>query len=88
MTIDRKLLEILVCPVTKLSLSMLSDEKLSQLNEKIAQGTLNSMDGEPVSTALEEALITANGNIIYPIEASIPVMLEERSISILELEGS
>ncbi|NKB61868.1 MAG: Trm112 family protein [Gammaproteobacteria bacterium] len=81
MTIDRKLLEILVCPITKLSVSLLNEDRLTKLNRMIESGEVHSIDGTVLSDPLDQALITQNGSIVYPVEDNIPVMLENQSIS-------
>jgi len=85
MTIDRKLLEILVCPVTKQRVSVLPENRLQSLNNKIAAGEVKDQAGDPVTEALAEALMTDNGSVIYPVESSIPIMLEGRSIATVQL---
>jgi len=85
MSIDRKLLEILVCPVTKQPVSILSDLKLASLNAKIAAGDVANHDGNTLETPLSQALITQNGSVIYPIDNNIPVMLETESIATVQL---
>ncbi len=82
---NRKLLELLVCPITKLSVSMVEQETLEKLNQLIAEGTLQTIDGNLISKPLEAALITRNKNIIYRIENNIPIMLEAQSISARQL---
>jgi uncharacterized protein YbaR (Trm112 family) len=81
MPINRKLLEILVCPVTKLPVFMLDQDKLARLNELIAKGELQTMDGEIINKPLQEALVTSNRNMIYRIENNIPIMLEDQGIA-------
>lgn len=80
MAIDRKLLEILRCPVTKLPLSILAPDKLKKLNDAIANGEVHYVDGAKVDKALQAALITDNGRTIYRIDDDIPVMLEDQGI--------
>ncbi len=80
MPINRKLLEILVCPITKLSVSVVDQSTLAKLNELITAGTLHNLNDEAISEPLEEALITRNKNIIYRIENNIPIMLETQGI--------
>jgi uncharacterized protein YbaR (Trm112 family) len=80
MSVDRKLLEILVCPVTKQPVSMLPPGKLEALNRKIAAGEVQNHGGNTLEEPLGEALITANGSAIYPVSDGIPVMLEDESI--------
>lgn len=80
MSVDPKLLEILVCPVTKQSLKKLSADKLTSLNQAISNGDITTLDGELVSSPLQQALITRNGTHIYRVESDIPIMLEDQSI--------
>ena len=80
MTINRKLLEILVCPVTKQPVSMLNQAQLDKVNEVIKQGKLHTLDGTMLDAPLRQALITQNGNTLYQVDGDIPVMLEEQSI--------
>ena len=81
MTLERKLLDILVCPITKQSVNMLDADRLETLNQLIEKGDIQSHDGSKVEHPLGQALITQNGSTIYPIEQQIPIMLEDRSIS-------
>ncbi|KAA3630848.1 MAG: Trm112 family protein [Proteobacteria bacterium] len=81
MAVDAKLLEILRCPITKQTLSLLSPERLADLNERIERGEVRHLDGSPVEAPIQAALITANGKTIYKIEDDIPIMLEDLSIA-------
>ena len=80
MPIDRKLLEILCCPVTKLPVTPLSPDQLERVNAAIADGQVNTFEGTLVNTSLSEGLITTNGTRIYRVEDDIPIMLETESI--------
>ncbi len=80
MPIDSKLLEIIRCPVTKVDLSLLDDEQLSNLNAQISAGGVQYADGSPVDRELGEGLITSTGTRVYRIDSGIPVLLEECSI--------
>ena len=80
MPIDKKLLEILCCPVTKVPVKRLPKKKLQQLNEQIAQGQVRYVDGSPLESPLEDALITETGTTLYRVDSSIPVMLEDKGI--------
>ena len=80
MPIDRKLLEILCCPVTKLPVTTLSPDQLERVNAAIADGQVNTFEGTLVNTGLSEGLITTNGTRIYRVEDDIPIMLETESI--------
>lgn len=87
MSIDRHLLEILVCPVTKVPIKPLPKDRLAILNGEVAKGTVCYQDGKKVATELEEALITEDGRTIYPVEDGIPVMLEDHGIPANQVPG-
>lgn len=81
MAIDRKLLDILCCPETGVPLKLLRKDQLAALNASVAAGEIRYLNDEPVVTPLQEALITNNGERIYRVDNSIPIMLAERAIS-------
>lgn len=85
MPVDGKLLEILCCPVSKTPLRHLEVSRLEKLNKAIEAGEVQYVRGEKVSTPLSEALITEDSKVIYPIEDSIPVLLEDRGIGTTQL---
>lgn len=80
MPIDPKLLEILVCPVTKQSVRLLGAARLSYLNARIEEGEVVNHVGGEIDKPFREALVTVNGETIYPVDSGIPVMLEDESI--------
>ena len=86
MAVDRKLLEILCCPVSRVPVERLAPEKLGAVNGAIRAGGVKHADGSPVETELSEALITATGTTIYVVEDGIPIMLEEQSIPAVQFE--
>ena len=87
MPIDRKLLEILCCPVTKQSLVAMSSDELSAINLKIAAGEITNSGQKIVTQPLEEGLITQNRLRIFRVDDGIPVMLESESISAEQFEN-
>ncbi len=80
MPIHRKLLEVLVCPVTKLPVNRLSEKKLKRMNDLIREGKIKTMDGNLLREPLTEALVTSNRNMVYRVEEGIPIMLEDQGI--------
>ncbi len=80
MALDQRLLEILRCPATGQTLARLAGHQLEALNRAIADGALRRDDGNPVAAALAAALITADGERVYPIEDGIPVLLVSEAI--------
>lgn len=85
MPIDKKLLEILCCPVTKLPVKRLPKGELNAVNQRIAAGEVKLATGEIVEVPLDEALITENGTTIYRVDDGIPVMLEDEGIPTAQL---
>lgn len=87
MSIDKRLLEILVCPVTKVPVKPLPKDKLAVLNREIEQGAVCYVDGSAVQGRLEEGLITSDGKTVYRVDGGIPVMLEEQGIPAGQVPG-
>ena len=87
MALDKRLLEILVCPVTKVPVQLLSRDRLAILNRSIEQGEVELADGTALKAAMEEALITTDGKTIYRVDSGIPVMLEAESIAAGQVPG-
>lgn len=77
---DKKLLDILICPVTGAALTPLGAEQRDALNERVREQALRYVDGSLVEAPLEEALITSDGHTVYRIDDDIPVLLPERGI--------
>ena len=86
MPVDGKLLEILCCPVSKTPLTMLARQKLDKLNTIITSGDALFVDGEKVTDPLQEALITEDAKVIYPVQDSIPILLEEQGIGTTQFQ--
>ena len=77
---DKRLLDIICCPLTKLPLELLDDEKLAELNSAISSGTVKNRGGQDLTEPLRQALITRDSRLVYPVRDTIPILLEEESI--------
>ena len=82
---DKYLLTILQCPISKKGLNILKKDQLAKINSAIESGALINHGGILVVEQLDAALITDDGKRIYPVIDDIPVLLEEESISLEQL---
>lgn len=78
---DKKLLSILCCPVTHRDLQLAKPSLVERLNAAIAEGKVSNRDGAVLTESIDEALVTTDGKIIYPVADGIPVLLEGESIN-------
>ena len=78
---DRKLLDLLVCPVTRQPLMLLDSRGLQALNDAIQAGGIVRGDGSAQSEAVREALVTRDRRTVYRIDDGIPVLLGEEGIA-------
>jgi uncharacterized protein len=83
---DKHLLEILCCPLTREPVRALRRDELDVLNRSIAEGAVVSIAGTPIGTTLSDALITRDRKTIYRIDDGIPVMLVDEGIGTLQLK--
>ena len=78
---DRKLLDILCCPTTRQSLTLLDAQGLDALNRAIAAGGVKRADDSTQGTPLREALLTRDRKTVYRVDDGIPVLLAEEAIA-------
>ncbi|QDW66149.1 Trm112 family protein [Luteimonas granuli] len=84
---DRKLLDILVCPASRQPLALLEPAGLEALNRAIAAGGVRRADDSPQSTPLHEALVTRDRRTVYRVDDGIPVLLAEEAIATSQADG-
>ena len=84
---DRKLLDILVCPTTRLPLSLLEPAGLDALNRAIAAGGVRQADDSRCTGAVREALVTRDRKTVYRVDDGIPVLLAEEAIATAQVDG-
>ncbi len=83
---QKRLLNLLRCPVTHKGLSVAKREMLGRVNAAIQAGGMSNRDGTVLADSLVEALVTDDSKILYPVVNGIPVLLEGESISLGQLE--
>ena len=87
MPINKEMLDILCCPISKVSIKALPQDKLDILNKLIAGDKVKDTDGNQITDQLKEALITSDNKTIYRVDDDIPVMLAGSGIHTGSLEG-
>jgi uncharacterized protein len=78
--VDAELLKILCCPETRQPLSLADAALLQRLNEEITAGRLKNRAGKPVTRKCDGGLVRKDGQFVYPICESIPVLLIDEAI--------
>jgi uncharacterized protein YbaR (Trm112 family) len=77
---DSRLLEILCCPITRRPLACLDANTLTLINTAIAGGKVCNHGGASLDKPLSAALVTPEGDLVYPVRDDVPVLLEEECI--------
>lgn len=83
---EKRLLNILRCPVTHKGLALAKSETLGRVNAAIADGRVANHDGAVLTEPLSAALVTDDEKLLYPVANGIPVLLEGESIALAQLE--
>jgi uncharacterized protein YbaR (Trm112 family) len=78
--VNPELLEILVCPETKQTLTVADQETLARVNRAVESGSLVNQGGNRVKDRIEEGLVREDGMVLYPVKDDIPVMLLDEAI--------
>jgi uncharacterized protein YbaR (Trm112 family) len=86
--LDKTLLDIICCPVSHVPLELMADGNLQRLNSLIAEKRIKTCADEVVTEALQEALVTRDGRMAYPVRDGIPVLLEEQGILLAQLNAA
>ena len=84
--VDPELVEILVCPDTKLNVDLVPAETVEKINLAIKENIVLNVDGQSVNDPLQDGLLREDDKIIYPVRDSIPVMLIGEGIPMEQFE--
>ena len=82
MPINQELLDILVCPESRQSLTLAAADEVAGINQRIARKELVNRGGAVVTQEVEGALIREDRQFFYPIRDEIPIMLIDEAIGL------
>lgn len=85
MALDKRLLEILCCPLSKQPVQLLNARQLDCVKLAQSSQTLSLLDGSQCSDAIEAGLLTRDGKTIYLIVDGIPIMLADQAVATAQL---
>ena len=80
--LDPDFVKILVCPDNRTPVRIASEQEITNLNQKIEEGSLQNIGGRKVNDKLDGGLIREAGDLLYPVRKNIPVMLVEEAIKL------
>ena len=84
--VDPELVEILVCPDTKLNVNLAPAETVEKINLAIKENIVLNVDGQSIKEPLQDGLLREDDKIIYPVRDCIPVMLVGEGIPMDQFE--
>jgi ubiquinone/menaquinone biosynthesis C-methylase UbiE/uncharacterized protein YbaR (Trm112 family) len=73
-------INILRCPITKMKLGYMDDSAINNINFRIAKTEIYHYGGEVAQKQIDSALISENGQFIYPIEDGIVLLMESLAL--------
>mgnify|MGYP002776998084 CR=1 FL=1 len=82
---DRKLLDLLVCPRTHQPLALADAGLLQRINAAASGGSLRRIDGSVHDQPVREALVVRDGTTAYRVDDGIPVLLVDEGLDLREL---
>jgi len=85
MPLDKRLLEILCCPVTKQPVTLVNARQLDALRAAQSARSLQLADGSTASETIEAGLLTRDGKTVYLIVDGIPVMLADQAVATAQI---
>lgn len=74
--------EIFICPMSGQKLKFLEGHQLLKWNDLISRGEISDLTGQCIQTLLEQAFITEDENLLYPIYENILFLLPQSAYAL------
>jgi uncharacterized protein YbaR (Trm112 family) len=84
-SMKKTLLELLVCPDDRSTLTYADTPLLDRLNAAIGRRALKNRAGQTLDRPLDAALVRADAVLAYPVIDDIPLMLIDEAIPLAQL---
>jgi uncharacterized protein YbaR (Trm112 family) len=82
-----EIVPILRCPEDRTPLALATNALVDEVNAAIRAGQLLDRGGKRVEQTIDDGLVRAAGDVLYPIVDQIPVLLVDESIALSQLRG-
>ncbi len=83
--LKQQFIDLLRCPETRRTLATAETELLTRVNSAIVQGGVKNRMGQVLDKPLEGGLIRDDGEVLYPVQGDIPILLTDEGISLSQL---
>ena len=84
--IDKKLLDIIVCPETKSPLKQADKALVDKINKLVEEGELKNRSGQIVKEKIDSGFTTVNkSDYLYPVREEIPILLKDEAIPLSQI---
>ena len=79
-----EVLSLLRCPISESPLSVADATLVTELNQRIAAGTLTNRLGQAIEQPFESGLVNEDGSLLFAVRGEIMVLVADQAI---ELNG-
>jgi uncharacterized protein YbaR (Trm112 family) len=88
MALEPFLLDLIVCPETRLPLRVADDALLKRMNTAVEKNKLKDKGGRVVQPKLQTVLLRSDGVVAYPVWDDVPRLLVDAAILLEQVAPS